>query len=87
MAGDGWTIIWMAEATSFVRLLKSDQRRSIGAALVRLASARTVLLRAVADLPGVYEVTCDPPAHGVRIRITFGDQAIIVLGFVAPRTR
>src|SRR5262249_23440331 len=79
------TIIWMAEATSFVRLLKSDQRRATGSTLVNLARGRTVLLRSLADLPGVYEITCDPPAHGLRI--TFGNRAIIGLGFVAPGPR
>ena len=85
MAGDGWTIVWTAEATSFVRLLNSEQRRAIASVFVSLAKDRTVLLRSVADRPGVYEVACNPPAHGLRIRIRFSDRAILVLGFVAPR--
>jgi two-component sensor histidine kinase len=88
MAGDARTIVWTADATKFLLLLTTDQRRAIAAALVRLSKGSgTSLVRSVAELPGIYEVACDAPAHGLRIRITFRENAILVLGFVAPRPR
>jgi hypothetical protein len=87
MAGDAWSIIWTADATSFVRLLTSDQRRATAAVVAKIAKGRTTLLRPLAGRPGIYEVACDPPAHGLRVRITFRERTIVVLGFAAPRPR
>jgi hypothetical protein len=85
MAGEAWSIIWTANATSFVRLLRTDQRRAIASVLAGLARGQTILLYPIANRPGMYEVACRPPAHGLRIRITFGENTIVVLGFAAPR--
>jgi hypothetical protein len=85
MAGDAWSIVWTADATRFARLLTSEQRRALASVLTNLVTGRTLLLRSIADMPGVYEVACNPPAHGLRIRITFGERTIFVVGFSAPR--
>lgn len=85
MADDAWSIVWTPDATRFIRLLRSDQRRAIASALANLARGRTTLLQFVAQQPGVYEIACSPPAHGLRVRITLAEGTIVVLGFVAPR--
>ena len=87
MAGKARTIVWTARATTFVRLLNSDQRRAIASVLANLARGKKMLLVSVGELPVVFEVACSPPAHGLRFRITFGEGTVLVLGFVAPRPR